>query len=52
MNLTRCVRYWDDLSVTQLLVRRLGHLEKGRLADKSVLACSSNSEDCAKHVRV
>ena len=39
VNLTRCMRYWDDLSVTQLLVRRMGHLEKGRLAEQSVLAC-------------
>ena len=33
MNLTRRMRYWDDLSVTQLLVRRMRHLEKGRLAE-------------------
>ena len=52
MNLTKCMRYWDDLSVTQLLVRRMGHLGKGRLAECSVLACNSKSEDCAKHVRV
>ena len=25
--------YWDDLSVTQLLVRRMGHFKKGRPAD-------------------
>ena len=35
MNLTRCMRYWDDLSgdlsVLQLLVRRMGHLKKSRL---------------------
>ena len=43
-NLTRCMRYSDDLSATQLLVRRMGHLRKGRLAKKS--------EDCAKCVRV
>ena len=33
MNLTRRMRYRDDLSVIQLLVRRMGHLEKGRLAE-------------------
>ena len=33
VNLTRCMRYWDDLSVTQLLVRRMGHLKKIRLAE-------------------
>ena len=31
VNLTRFVRYWDDLSVTQLLVRRMGHLKKDRV---------------------
>ena len=45
MRMTRCIRYWDDLSVTQLLVRRMGHLEK-------VLAFNSKSEDCAKRVRL
>ena len=33
VNLTRCMRYWDDLSVTQILARRMGHLKKGRLAE-------------------
>ena len=28
VNLTRCMRHWDDLSVTQLLLRRMGHLER------------------------
>ena len=42
LNLTRCMRYWDDLSVTQMLVRRMGHLEKGRLVEYSVLACNSS----------
>ena len=29
VNLARCMRYWDDLSVTQLLVRRrMMHLER------------------------
>ena len=51
-NLTRCMRYWDDLSVTQLLVRRMGHLEKGGLAEQSDLACNPKSEDCVKCVRV
>ena len=39
VNLTRCMRYWDDLSVTQLLVRRMGRPKKGRQAQKSELAC-------------
>ena len=52
VNLTRCMGYWDDLSVTQLLARRMGHLEKGRPAEISDLACNSKSDDCAKHVRV
>ena len=43
VNLTRCMRYWVDLSVIQLLVRRMGHLEKGRLAEWSVLACNLKS---------
>ena len=30
VNLTRCMRYSDDLSETQLFVRRIGHFEKGR----------------------
>ena len=42
VNLTRCMRYWDDLSVTQMLLRRMGHLEKGRLAEQSVLASNSS----------
>ena len=32
-SLTRCMRYWDDLSVTQLLVRSMGHLKKDGLAE-------------------
>ena len=40
VNFTRCMRYWDDLSVTQMLVRRMGHPEKGRLAEQSVLDCN------------
>ena len=50
--LTRCMRYWDDLSVTQLLVRSMRHLKKHRLAELSVLAFNSKSKDCAKHVCV
>ena len=52
VSLTRCMRFWDDFSVAQLLVRRMGHLRKGRPAEQSVLACNSKHEDCAKHVRV
>ena len=33
MNLTRCMRYWDDRSVTQLLVRRMEHLKENRPAE-------------------
>ena len=33
VNFTRYMRYWDDLSVTQLLVRRMGHLKKDRLVE-------------------
>ena len=39
VNLTRCMGYWDDLSVAEWLARRMGHLKKGRLAEWSVLAC-------------
>ena len=52
VNLTKSMRYWDDLSVTQLLVRRMGHREKGRLAKLFVLPFNFKSEDCAKRVRV
>ena len=52
MNLTKCMRYWDDYSVTQLLVRRMGHLEKDRLAELVCWLTISKSEVCAKHVRV
>ena len=38
VNLTRCMRYWDDLSVTQLLVRCMG--------------VNCKFEDCAKRIRV
>ena len=31
VNLTRCMRYWD-------VARRMGHIEKGRLAEQSDLA--------------
>ena len=27
------MRYWDGLSVTQLLVKRMGYLKKGRVAE-------------------
>ena len=40
VNLTRCVRYWDDVSVTLLLVRRMGHLEKGRVVCVGLLILS------------
>ena len=36
--MTRYMRYWDDLSLTQLLVGRIGHTKKDRLANCSVLA--------------
>ena len=38
VDLTRCMRYWDDLSLTQLLVGRIGHPKKDRLADQPKLA--------------
>ena len=44
VNLTRCMRYWDDLSLTQLLVGRIGHPKKDRLAEKPVLAFNSKSK--------
>ena len=40
VNLTRCMRHWDDLSVTQLLVRRMGHLKKGRVVCVGLLILS------------
>ena len=43
------MRYWDDLSLTQLLMGRIGHPKKHRLACR--VACvgfNSKSEDCAK----
>ena len=68
MNLTRSVRYWDDLSVTQLLMRCIGHLKKNRLYEMhrasqekqtSRVVCVSlcwhtisKSVDCYKCVRV
>ena len=36
--MTRYMRYWDDLSLTQLLVGRIGHPKKDRLAEQPVLA--------------
>ena len=42
VNLTRCMRYWDDLSATQLLARRMGHLEKGRIAESHSQRFRSN----------
>ena len=36
--MTRYMRYWDDLSLTQLLVGRIGHPKKDRLAESPVLA--------------
>ena len=36
--MTRYMRYWDDLSLTQLLVRSIGHSKKDRLAEWPVLA--------------
>ena len=30
---TRYMRYWDDLSLTQLLVGHIGHPKKDRLAE-------------------
>ena len=36
--MTRYMRYWDDLSLPQLLVGRIGHPKKGRLAEWPVLA--------------
>ena len=36
--MTNFMRYWDDLSLTQLLVGRIGHPKKDRLAEKPVLA--------------
>ena len=44
------MRYSDDLSLTQLLVGRIRHPKKDRLAEQPVLAFKS--EDCAKQVRV
>ena len=32
------IRYWDDLSLTQLLVGRIGHPKKDRLAEQPVFA--------------
>ena len=40
VNLTRCMRYWDDFSVTQLLARCMGHLEKGRVVCVGLLILS------------
>ena len=31
---TRYMTYWDDLSLTQLLVGRIGHPKKDRLAEE------------------
>ena len=36
--MTRYMRYWDDLSLTQLLVGHMGHHRKDRLAEQPVLA--------------
>ena len=36
--MTRYMRYWDDLSLTQLLMGRIGHPKKDRLAEYPVLA--------------
>ena len=36
--MTRYIRYWDNLSLNQLLVERIGHPKKDRLAEQPVLA--------------
>ena len=36
--MTRYMRYWDDLSLTKLLVRRIRHPKKDRVAEWPVLA--------------
>ena len=36
VNLARYMRYFDDLSLTQLLVGRIGHPKKDRLAQYSL----------------
>ena len=36
--MTRYMRYWDDLSLTQLLVGCIGHPKKDRLAESPALA--------------
>ena len=43
------MRYWDDPSLTQLFVGRIGHPKKDRLAEWPVLALKSG--DCAKRGR-
>ena len=36
--MTRHIRYWDDLSLIQLLEGRIGHPKKDSLAEQPVLA--------------
>ena len=46
VNLTRCMKYWDDFSVTQFLVRRMGHLKKkqtSRVVRVGLLILSPNT---------
>ena len=52
VNLNRCMRYWGNLSVTQLLVRRMEHLKKTDWQSSLCWLTISKSEDCAKRVRV
>ena len=39
VNLARCMRYWDDLSVTQLLVRCMRHLKASQERQTSRVVC-------------
>ena len=52
VNLTRCMRYLDDLSVTQMLVRRMGQSQERQTSRVVCVGLLFRSEDCAKHVRV
>ena len=46
------MRYWDDLSLTQLLVGRIGHPKKHRLAEWPVLALILSPKTVPKCLRI